>query len=555
MKNYKSIIQILKHFIQPFGKSILFSILALTFTINTYSDTIGKQPVKIIFDTDISGDWDDVGALAMLLELSNKGEANILAIGVSAGGFAAKWSPLCVDAIDTYYGQPDIPVGVVTKNIGNTGSGYVKVIAENWPHDLKTENVWDAVTLYRKTLSEQPDSSVVFISVGYLNNMADLLKSKPDKYSKLNGIELVRQKVKQWVCMGGEFPEGRESNLSSIPDDAQYAIENWPVPILFSGVKIGSALMTGRSLARTSYNNPVRKAYEISGGYVGCPHPSWDQTAVLAAIRNPLLYWDMETNGFVAITDDRASNKWHKTPDKRHSYLINRNNSKKLTRLVDDLMADVSYPFSNEDKLVANWKFDETGNTYVVEDASEKEHTGVFINKHHWVKGKFGNAACFSTPDGIMYVDHSDDFIFHLRFGIAFWIYYPDSVPEGNRTFLKHMTDRNKFITISKNSGDNKVCYAIKTGSLCSKTSLTANKWHHITISQNGDTSSIYIDGKLDIKAQIDISEIWGSQGPGPFYIGANVDGMTASDTYIDDLFIFNNSLSSDNVIEIMNRR
>ena len=460
-----------------------------------------------------------------------------------------------MDAIDTYYGKPDIPVGVVTRDVGNTGSGYAKRIAEHWPHKLTTDKVWDAVTLYRKVLSEQPDTSVVMVSVGYLNNMADLLKSKPDKYSKLNGIELVQKKVKKWVCMGGEFPQGRESNLTSIPGDSKYAIENWPTPILFSGVKIGSALKTGKSLARTSYKNPIRRAYEISGGYVGCPHASWDQTAVLAAIRNPLKYWDVMDNGYCSITDDKASNKWLSSPNKHHSYLINRNNSKELTQLVDNLMADVPYPFSDKENLVANWKFDETGDTYIVEDASEKNHTGVMVKQHRWVKGKFGNAVSFNTPQGVMYVKHSEDFISRLTFGLAFWVYFPDSVPTGKRVFLKHMANRYKFITISKNAKDNKVCFGMKTGHLCGNTPLTANRWHHIAVSQNGDTTTIYIDGKVDIKSKIDTSEIWGSYWTSPYYIGANVDGKEASETYFDDLFIFNKSITKDDVKEIMGER
>lgn len=542
---------------------ILFGGVILAFTLAPFQgfsqkktdlSEVDKTAVKVIYDTDISGDWDDVGATAMLLELSNRGEAEILAMGVSAGGFAAKWSPLCLDAINTYYGQPDIPIGVVTRDIGSTGSGYAKQIAENWPRDLKTEDVWDAVTLYRKILSEQTDTGVVMISVGYLNNMADLLKSKPDKYSKLNGIELVRKKIKEWVLMGGKFPEGAESNLRSIPDDAQYAIENWPSPILFSGVEIGSLVNTGASLARTSYRNPIRRAYQLSGGFVGSPHPSWDQTAVLAAVRNPLLYWNIETKGYCAIVDDKASNKWESHPDKAHAYLIEKGNAEEITRLIDNLMSDVPYPFSNEEKLVANWKFDED-DTFVVEDASEKGHTGIFIGEHSWVIGKYGNAVAFTDADGVMFVDKSNDFIFRLRFGIAFWIYYPESVPSGERVFLKHMTDRNKFMTISKNAGDNKVCFAIKTGSLCSNKALTSDKWHHIAISMKGETASIYFDGVLDVESKIDISEIWGSQGPAPFYVGANVDGKEASATTIDDLFIFNDSLTEDEVKEIMGER
>ncbi|RKY61051.1 MAG: hypothetical protein DRP96_04290, partial [Candidatus Neomarinimicrobiota bacterium] len=48
---------------------------------------------KVIFDTDIGPDWDDVGATAVLHTLANQGEAEILAMMVSSGGHSAIWGP------------------------------------------------------------------------------------------------------------------------------------------------------------------------------------------------------------------------------------------------------------------------------------------------------------------------------------------------------------------------------------------------------------------------------------------------------------------------------
>ena len=153
-----------------------------------------KQPVKIIFDTDISGDHDDVGAAAVLHCLANSGEAEILAMLVSATGYTKTWGPPCLDAINTFYNRPDIPIGAPSQGFEYSSSPYSKQIATEFPYKL--DSVWDATTLYRKVLSEQPDTSVVIISVGYLTNIAALLQSEPDEYSNLNGFELVNKKVK-----------------------------------------------------------------------------------------------------------------------------------------------------------------------------------------------------------------------------------------------------------------------------------------------------------------------------------------------------------------------
>jgi len=80
---------------------------------------------------------------------------------------------------------------------------------------LGTGNAWNAVELYRKILSEQFDSSVVIITTGFMTNLAALIISESDDYSALNGLELVNQKVKRWVCMGGGFPStGGEFNFN-----------------------------------------------------------------------------------------------------------------------------------------------------------------------------------------------------------------------------------------------------------------------------------------------------------------------------------------------------
>jgi hypothetical protein len=295
---------------------------------------------KIIFDTDIGPDWDDVGATAVLHELANLGEVEILAMGVSSGGYSGIWGPPCLDAFNTFYGRPDIPIGVAQDG-PEFGSSYNRQIAEEFPQDLDTSNVWNAVELYRKILSEQPDSSVVIITVGFITNIADLLKSEPDTYSSLNGIDLVNKKVSRWVCMGGGFPSsGGEFNFNNDAEATKYSVENWPKPILFSGYEIGAPIRTGAKLALTSISNPIRRAYELAGGYVGSIRSSWDQTAVLSAIRNPLLYWDLETNGYCSITDNGA-NEWFSSPDKQHSYLIKKVSNTEMTEIIDDLMASL----------------------------------------------------------------------------------------------------------------------------------------------------------------------------------------------------------------------
>src|SRR4051812_14748151 len=167
------------------------------------STTPATQPVKILFDTDMQTDCDDAAALSLLHVLADKGEAEILATVVSV---KSPWSAACVDAINTYYGRPDLPIGIVKRGGVENPSKYARAVAEACPHDLKpdADAIPDAVDVYRRVLEAQPDASVVVVTVGYLTNLRNLLEAKADR-GRPGGRDLVAKKVKLWVCMGGNF--------------------------------------------------------------------------------------------------------------------------------------------------------------------------------------------------------------------------------------------------------------------------------------------------------------------------------------------------------------
>ena len=167
---------------------------------------LAAEAVKVIFDTDLSTDVDDVGAVAVLHRLADLGETHIVAMGVSSN---EPHSAACLDALNTYFGRPNVPIGAPKGRALDEKSKHTEAIAKEFSHDLiSTADAPDVVDVYRETLAAQPDGSVVLITVGFLTNVKSLLESKPDRHSPLDGPELVRRKVKHWVCMGGRFPSG-----------------------------------------------------------------------------------------------------------------------------------------------------------------------------------------------------------------------------------------------------------------------------------------------------------------------------------------------------------
>ncbi len=316
-------------------------ITGLVVRVDEHQAAAGEErlPVRIIFDTDIQGDADDVGAVALLHALADRGEAAILAMGVSCKN---PWSPLCLDALNTYYGRPQVPIGVVKGPAFVKPSKYARAVAEEFPHRLKSaDDAPDAAMLYREVLAKQADASVVMVSVGQLTNFRNLLKTGPDSYSDLTGVELVKRKVKSWVCMGGKIPDGREANFVHDGPAAECAVKEWPTPIIFSGFEIGKPILTGGRYREKPRSSPARRAFELYNGLKS--KASYDQTAVLYAVRglNGGLadFWDLESNGYMHVRED-GSNEWRLQPDKNHSHLIKKMQPAKVAKVIEDLMLE-----------------------------------------------------------------------------------------------------------------------------------------------------------------------------------------------------------------------
>ena len=279
-----------------------------------------SEPARVILDTDFASDVDDAGALAVLHALADAGEVEILAVIVSDGGDEP--SHRAIDAINTYYGRPDVPIGVVAGAAPAFGSAYVTALATEFPNDI--EDPPAAIDLYREILAGEPDDSVTIVSVGYLTNLDALLLSPPDDRSASSGEELVAAKVRRWVAMGGYYPDSvghpfdAEFNFVEDATATLNSVADWPTPVVFSGWEVGEVVLTGAVLqAQTPPENPVREAYRLFNG--GEDHRSWDLTAVLVAVRG--------AEGMFEVCAGRnvigrgGSNVWQPVAEGPHGYL------------------------------------------------------------------------------------------------------------------------------------------------------------------------------------------------------------------------------------------
>ena len=290
-------------------------------------------PVKLIYDTDLGNDVDDALALGVIHALQDRGECELLAVTVTKDH--PKSAPY-IDAVNTYYGRPDIPIGNVKGGVTKQDSKYTGVVDEKvgdalkYPHDLLSgDDTPDATALLREVLAAQPDDSVVIAQVGFSTNLARLLDSKADSFSPLNGRDLAAKKVKFISVMAGAFkpfngrPHPEYNVVKDIPA-AQRLTKDWPTPIIYSGFEIGIETALYQDAMKFDFRYQQDHILDVSyhlyhGQYRD--QPSWDLTSVLYAVRPNRGYFDLSKTGYVHY-DDEGFTYYREHPEGKHQYLI-----------------------------------------------------------------------------------------------------------------------------------------------------------------------------------------------------------------------------------------
>lgn len=296
----------------------------------------------LIIDTDMSFDVDDVMAVCMAHALEDIGEVKILAIVHDAGypkGVAA------LSVLSHFYGHDYIPLGAYKGKFGRdlkmphqwkTGDYVPKLTSGHWRAPINSSaHAPDAVSVYRKALAEADDHSVVIASIGFATNLALLLKSTADEFSELDGLELVRLKVKTVVWQGGwydarhphlhpqwdqEFNWGCGArwyvNHTDCRGSAAFVISTLPdtVEQIFS--EIGFLMPTGGPLMQcATERNPCRQALDANMRAWGMlpdeGRASWDAFVTLVAIRGATAIGArIEGQGGYNLVDANGTNVW-----------------------------------------------------------------------------------------------------------------------------------------------------------------------------------------------------------------------------------------------------
>ncbi len=289
-------------------KRTVFLISAL-FLIAFYLNA--QKPINVIFDTDMGNDIDDALALDMLYKYQEDNLINLLAI---TSNKTHPSSEEYIDIMNNFYGFPNIPIGRITEGANSDRKNcYTRdvVVDKSFKRSYKDHSkLMKSVDLMRKTLAQQEDTSVVIISVGFLTNLSLLIDSKPDKYSDLSGMDLIRKKVKIVYQMAGEFEKGEKEKEYNIRKDYPASVNffaKWPTKVVLTPAEVGwKILYPGSSIEndfKFTKKNPLVMGYEA---YIPMPYdrPTWDLTAALAAVEGVDKYFGISPAGHVIVTED-----------------------------------------------------------------------------------------------------------------------------------------------------------------------------------------------------------------------------------------------------------
>ena len=266
-----------------------------------------------------------------------------------------------MSVINHFYGRDHIPIGAYRGPLGrptetpgpawtNRGAGwYVDKLADAFPSPVKdASQVGDATAVFRRALAAAPlGRSVTVVSVGHATNLLALLRSAPDEASPLTGLELVKQKVRKLVWMGGSYwvsdrvewnwgacggaanPNASTEcgSYAALPQLTSAALKAWPaaVPTVFVSFDIGFWVRSGGVL-RDGHpeRSPCRQAYLHfcggTGGGGGLPtwcdargRNAWDLMAVVLAVRGAGRFYKL-LPGFNAVDTSTGLNLWRDEP-------------------------------------------------------------------------------------------------------------------------------------------------------------------------------------------------------------------------------------------------
>lgn len=182
-----------------------------------------SRPVKIILDTDIGDDVDDVYALALLATLP---EVKLLGV-TTVFGETDKRAELAAKVL-WIMGRKDVPVCAGRPGSHKIGPQHLWAAGFRSPAIKKMT----AVQFLKREIEKAP-GEITIVPIGALTNIGDLLSQHPEVASKIKRIVLMGGAA--FVGYNNEPPPMPEWNIRCDPAAAR-VVFNSGVPIVMAGL-------------------------------------------------------------------------------------------------------------------------------------------------------------------------------------------------------------------------------------------------------------------------------------------------------------------------------
>ncbi len=307
------------------GANLMMAVaLALVFTAcktqqvaqqRIYQPQPENKPIQMILDSDFGSSTDDLFALMMIHHYIDQGKVDLKGVVVDREGDK---NAQLVDIFNTYYGHPNIPIGLERNGVKNprcfipyNGICDLKDSQGNplFERTMTDNNFMDGYRLYRKLLSQAEDKSVVVVAIGFVTTIAELFQSGADEFSPLNGVDLFGQKVKAVYIQSGRFESGDSLsgyNMRAASKQSAIFYDRLPhnVDIVMSPSNIGDLMDYAPQdvLVDLSYTekNPIKSVYT----YYTCDtgQRMWDTNCLVNAVEGDDEY-NLSPRGYVTFVD------------------------------------------------------------------------------------------------------------------------------------------------------------------------------------------------------------------------------------------------------------
>ena len=276
-----------------------------------------KAPIPMILGADFGSSTDDLFTLMMLNHYIDEGLVDLKGVVVNRRGDK---NMAVVDIFNTYYGHPDIPIGIESDAPKNPKAfiPYNEMCTlmdkDGKPLFARTQTdpkaCMEAYKLYRKILSEAENNSIVLIEIGFSSTLGKLIKSGADEYSSLSGQDLICQKVKAVYMQGGRFEPtdnkcGYNLRQDSKASKAFFDMLPKNVDIYLSPSIVGDQMNYSseeviEDLANVEIN-PIKVAYEKYKCDTG--QRMWDSNCLIHAVLGNDAY-KLSPRGWVTFVED-----------------------------------------------------------------------------------------------------------------------------------------------------------------------------------------------------------------------------------------------------------